>query len=163
MVHLHTVGGNARTSYGVYLNKGQIERAGWSNGDSLRITVVDDDFVLVTPEHMPTQQWVELYDSATAKKTVDEMTPVELIMLVDASEGDDGRRASSVTSLAPLGESGHRILVTNAVNRLQLSAGTDILRRVNLDVVILVPADRETESVKERIRTVLDVRESQTG
>jgi hypothetical protein len=58
MVKLHTVGGEADTSYGVYVNKGLIERVGWENGDSLRVTAVDQDIILVTPEQMPTEQWI---------------------------------------------------------------------------------------------------------
>ena len=132
MVQLHKVGGNAETSYGVYVNAGLIDTAGWENGDSLRITVVDHDLILVTPEQMPTEQWIELYDAATAGKTVDEMSPVEVVRLLDVTDGKDGRRPSSATSLAPLGDSGHRILVTNAAKRLQLLSGTGIRRRANL-------------------------------
>jgi hypothetical protein len=161
MVKLHKVGGNAKTSYGVYVNEGIINRAGWENGDSLRITVVDDDLILVTDEQMPTEQWVELYDAATARKTVDEMTPVELVRLLDVGDGDDGRRPSSVTSLAPLGDSGHRILITNAARRLQLVPGTGVARRANLGVVVLVPSTTETDEVNQRAGDVLDAREAQ--
>jgi hypothetical protein len=163
MVKLHTIGGKANTSFGIYVGKGLIERTGWENGDSLRITAVDDDLILVTPEQMPTEQWTALYNVATALKTIDEMSPAELVTLLDVSEGEDGRRPSSVTSLAPLGASGHRIVVTNAVHRLNLSTGSNILRRVGMDVVVLIPEDRETESVKQRVRDVLDVREGQMG
>jgi hypothetical protein len=163
MVKLHTVGGEADTSYGVYVNKGMIERVGWENGESLRVTAVDQDMILVTPEQMPTEQWIELYDTATALKGVDEMSPVELVTLLEVSEGKDGRRPSSVTSLAPLGASGHRIVITNAVNRLQLLPGSGINRRGTMDVVVLVPADRDTEDVKQRVRRVLDTRLKQMG
>mgnify|MGYP006270171005 CR=1 FL=1 len=161
MVQLHAVGGNANTSFGVYLNKSLIEQAGLANGDSLRITAVDDEFILVTPERMPLQQWIELYNSATSRQAVDEMTPAELVTLLEVGEGDDGRRPSSVTSLAPLGDSGHRILVTNAVARLQLPVGADIQRRAGPDIVVLVPIERQTDSVKQRVRDVLDTRASQ--
>jgi antitoxin component of MazEF toxin-antitoxin module len=163
MVKLHTVGGNASTSYGVYLSKRLIESAGWENGDSVRITTVDNDLILVTPEQMPTEQWMELYDAATARASVSEMAPADIINLLDISEGKDGRRPSSVTSIAPLGDSGHRILVTNAVNRLQLSTGTAIRRKANLDVIVLIPANRDSDDVKQRVRTILDTRESQLG
>jgi antitoxin component of MazEF toxin-antitoxin module len=161
MVQLHAVGGNANTSFGVYLNKSLIEQTGLANGDSLRVTAVDDEFILVTPERMPIQQWIELYNSATSRQTADEMTPAELVTLLEVAEGEDGRRPSSVTSLAPLGDSGHRILITNAVARLQLPVGADIQRRVGPDIVVLVPVERQTESVKQRIRDVLDTRASQ--
>jgi len=161
MVQLHTVGGNARTSFGVYLNNGQIERAGWENGDSLRITVVDRDLILVTRESMPTEQWVELYDAATAGKTVDELTPVELVRLLDVGDGEDGRRPSTVTSLAPLGESGHRILLTNAAKRLQLRAGAGIRRRADEGVVVLIPTSTATDEVDERANNVLKARGAQ--
>ena len=110
---------------------------------------------------MPTEQWVELYDAATARKTVDEMSPVELVRLLDVGDGDDGRRPSSVTSLAPLGDSGHRILITNAARRLQLVPGTGVARRANLGVVVLVPSTTETDEVNQRARDVLDAREAQ--
>lgn len=126
MVKLHTIGGKAKTSYGVYVGKGLIERVGWDNGHSLRVTAVEQDLILVTPEQMPTEQWIELYDEATPLKRVDEMSPTELVTLLEVSEGDDGRRASNLTSLAQLGASGHRIVITNAVNRLKLDLGETI-------------------------------------
>lgn len=161
MVQLHKVGGKAKTSYEVYLNQGLINRAGWQNGDSLRITVIDHDIVLVTREDMPTEQWIELYDTATAGKTVEELTPVELVRLLDVAEGEDGRRPSSVTSLAPLGESGHRILLTNAAKRLQLCPGTGIRRQANEGLVVLIPSPTATEEVNERAQDTLDTREAQ--
>jgi len=157
MVQLHKVSGNAETSYGVYLNAGLIDTAGWENKDSLHIAVVDDDLILVTPERMPTEQWIDLYDAATAGKTIDEMSPVKLVRLREVTNGEDGRRPSSTTSLAPLGDSGHRILVTNAAKRLQLTSGTDIRRRANLGVIVLIPAPTATDEVNERARAVLDV------
>jgi hypothetical protein len=161
MVQLHKVGGNAETSYGIYINETQIELAGWEDGDSLRITTIDDDLILVTREDMPTEQWIDLYDTATARKTVDEMSPVELVRLLDVTDGKDGRRPSTVTSLAPLGDSGHRILVTNAANRLQLLPGTGVRRRANLGVIVLIPIPTATEEVNKRAQAVLDTREAQ--
>jgi hypothetical protein len=161
MVQLHEVGGNAKTSYGVYVNKSLIDLAGWGNGDSLRITVVDNDLILVTPENMPTEQWIELYDEATAGKTVDELTAAKLVRLLNVTEGEDGRRPSSVTSLAPLGESGHRILLTNAAKRLQLGPGTGIRRRANEGVVMLIPSSTATDEVNERAENVLEARGEQ--
>lgn len=161
MVQLHEVGGNAKTSYGVYVGEGLIGLAGWENGDSLRITVVDRDLILVTRESMPTEQWIELYDAATAGKPVDELTPVELVRLLDVGEGEDGRRPSTVSSLAPLGDSGHRILLTNAAKRLQLRPGTGIRRRANDGVVVLIPAPTATDEVEERAKDVLDARGAQ--
>jgi hypothetical protein len=161
MVQLHEVGGNAKTSYGVYVGEGLIGLAGWENGDSLRITVVDRDLILVTRESMPTEQWIELYDAATAGKPVDELTPVELVRLLDVGEGEDGRRPSTVSSLAPLGDSGHRILLTNAAKRLQLRPGTSIRRRANDGVVVLIPAPTATDEVEERAKDVLDARGAQ--
>ena len=161
MVTLHEVGGNAKTSYGVYVNESLINLAGWEDGDSLRITVVDSELIIVTPEDMPTEQWVELYDAATAGKTVDELTPVELVRLLNVADGEDGRRPSSITSLAPLGESGHRILLTNAAKRLGLRPGTGIRRRANEGVVVLIPAPTDTDEVNERAQAVLDARETQ--
>ncbi|WP_255150363.1 hypothetical protein [Halorarius halobius] len=161
MVQLHEVGGNAKTSYGVYVSEGLIDLAGWENGDSLRITVVDRDLILVTRESMPTEQWIELYDAATAGRPVNELTPVELVRLLDVGEGEDGRRPSTVSSLAPLGDSGHRILLTNAAKRLQLRPGTGIQRRANDGVVVLIPAPTATEEVEERAKDVLDARGAQ--
>jgi len=161
MVQLHEVGGNAKTSYGVYVSEGLIDLAGWENGDSLRITVVDRDLILVTRESMPTDQWIELYDAATAGRPVNELTPVELVRLLDVGEGEDGRRPSTVSSLAPLGDSGHRILLTNAAKRLQLRPGTGIRRRANDGVVVLIPAPTATEEVEERTKDVLDARGAQ--
>jgi antitoxin component of MazEF toxin-antitoxin module len=161
MVQLHAVGGNANTSFGVYLNKRMIEKAGLENGDSLRITIVDDEYILVTPERMPIQQWMELYNSATSRRTIEEMTPAEVVTLLEVTEGEDGRRPSSVTSLSPLGDSGFRVLITNAVARLQLPVGADIRRWVGPDIVVLVPVERQTDNVKQRVRDVLDTRESQ--
>jgi len=161
MVTLHEVGGNAKTSYGVYVNESLINLAGWEDGDSLRITVVDSEHIIVTPEHMPTEQWVELYDAATAGKTVDELTPVELVRLLNVADGEDGRRPSSITSLAPLGESGHRILLTNAAKRLGLRPGTGIRRRANEGAVVLILAPTDTDEVNERAQAVLDARETQ--
>jgi hypothetical protein len=161
MVQLHEVGGNAKTSFGVYVNEALIDLAGWRNGDSLRITVVDYDLILVTSENMPTEQWIELYDEATAGKTVDELTPVELVGLLNVAEGEDGRRPSSVTSLAPLGDSGHRILLTNAARRLQLRPGTGIRRRANEGVVVLIPSSTATNGVNDRAQDVLDTRGAQ--
>jgi hypothetical protein len=161
MVQLHEVGGNAKTSYGVYVSEGLIDLAGWENGDSLRITVVDRDLILVTRESMPTEQWIELYDAATAGRPVNELTPVELVRLLDVGEGKDGRRPSTVSSLAPLGDSGHRILLTNAAKRLQLRPGTGIRRRANDGVVVLIPAPTATEEVEERAKDVLDARGAQ--
>lgn len=161
MVTLHEVGGNAKTSYGVYVNKSLIGLTGWENGDSLRITVVDRDLILVTHESMPTEQWIELYDAATAGKSVDELTPVELVRLLDVGDGEDGRRPSTVSSLAPLGDSGHRILLTNAANRLQLRQGTGIRRRVDVGVVVLIPALTATDEVDERADAVLKARGAQ--
>lgn len=152
MVQLHEVGGNAKTSYGVYVSKGLIDLAGWEDGDSLRITVVDHDLILVTRESMPTEQWVELYDAATAGKTVDELTPVELVRLLDVGDGEDGRRPSTVTSLAPLGESGHRILLTNAAKRLQLQPGAGIRRRADEGVVVLISTSTATDEVTRDIK-----------
>ena len=163
MVQLHEVGGNAKTSYGVYVSEGLIDLAGWENGDSLRITVVDRDLILVTRESMPTDQWIELYDAATTNETIDEMNPADLIKLRDFSDGSDGRRPSSVTSMSQLSDSGHRVLITNAVNRLQLSSNTSIRRRANLGVLVLIPPSIETEDVNERVRDILDKRESQLG
>jgi len=161
MVTLHEVGGNAKTSYGVYVNESLINLAGWEDGDSLRITVVDSELIIVTPEDMPTEQWVELYDAATAGKTVDELTPVELVRLLNVADGEDGRRPSSITSLAPLGESGHRILLTNAAKRLGLRPGTGIRRRANEGAVVLILAPTDTDEVNERAQAVLDARETQ--
>jgi len=161
MVTLHEVGGNAKTSYGVYVNESLINLAGWEDGDSLRITVVDSELIIVTPEDMPTEQWVELYDAATAGKTVDELTPVELVRLLNVADGEDGRRPSNITSLAPLGESGHRILLTNAAKRLELRPGTGIRRRANEGVVALIPTPTATDEVNERAQAVLDARETQ--
>jgi hypothetical protein len=163
MVQLHRVGGNAENSYGIYVNESLIQLTGWENGDSLRITAVDDDLIIVTSERMPTEQWVELYDAATARKTVDELSPVELVRLLDTTDGKDGRRPSNVTSLAPLGDSGHRILVTNAAKRLQLLPGTGIRRRANLGVVVLIPTSSATDEVNERAQAVLDDREEQVS
>jgi len=163
MVQLHEVGGNAKTSYGVYVSEGLIDLAGWENGDSLRITVVDRDLILVTRESMPTEQWIELYDAATAGRPVNELTPVELVRLLDVGEGEDGRRPSTVSSLAPLGDSGHRILLTNAAKRLQLRPGTGIRRRANEGVVVLIPAPTATEEVEERAKDVLDARGAQVS
>jgi len=161
MVQLHEVGGNAKTSYGVYVSEGLIDLAGWENGDSLRITVVDNDLILVTRENMPTEQWIELYDTATAGKTVDVLSPVELVRLLDVGEGEDGRRPSTVTSLAPLGDSGHRILLTNAAKRLQLRPGVGIRRKANEGVVVLIPAAKATDEVDERADDVLKARGAQ--
>ena len=161
MVQLHTVGGNAKTSYGIYVNSSLVDDTGWENGDCLRITVVDRELILVTHEQMPVDQWIELYDAATANETIDEMDPADLVKLRDFSDGSDGRRPSSVTSLSQLSDSGHRVLVTNAVNRLQLSSNTSIHRRTNLGVLVLSPASIETEDVNKRVRGVLDKRESQ--
>jgi len=163
MVQLHEVGGNAKTSYGVYVSEGLIDLAGWENGDSLRITVVDRDLILVTRESMPTEQWIELYNAATAGRPVNELTPVELVRLLDVGEGEDGRRPSTVSSLAPLGDSGHRILLTNAAKRLQLRPGTGIRRRANEGVVVLIPAPTATEEVEERAKDVLDARGAQVS
>ena len=161
MVQLHEVGGNAKTSYGVYVSEGLIDLAGWENGDSLRITVVNRDLILVTRESMPTEQWIELYDAATAGKTVDELTPAELVRLLDVGDGEDGRRPSTVSSLAPLGDSGHRILLTSAANRLQLHPGTRIRRRVDEGVAVLIPAPTATDEVHERADNVLKARGAQ--
>jgi hypothetical protein len=161
MVKVHEVGGNAKTSYGVYVNKALIDLAGWENGDSLRITVVDRDLILVTRESIPTEQWIELYDAATAGKTVDELTPVELVRLLDVGDGEDGRRPSTMTSLAPLGESGHRILLTNAAKRLQLRPGAGIRRRADEGVVVLIPTSTATDEVDERANNVLTARGAQ--
>jgi len=161
MVKVHEVGGNAKTSYGVYVNKALIDLAGWENGDSLRITVVDRDLILVTRESIPTEQWIELYDAATAGKTVDELTPVELVRLLDVGDGEDGRRPSTMTSLAPLGESGHRILLTNAAKRLQLRPGAGIRRRADEGVVVLIPTSTATDEVDERANNVLKARGAQ--
>jgi len=163
MVQLHEVGGNAKTSYGVYVSEGLIGLAGWENGDSLRITVVDRDLILVTRESVPTEQWIELYNAATAGRPVNELTPVELVRLLDVGEGEDGRRPSTVSSLAPLGDSGHRILLTNAAKRLQLRPGTGIRRRANEGVVVLIPAPTATEEVEERAKDVLDARGAQVS
>jgi hypothetical protein len=163
MVKLHTIGGKAKTSYGVYVSKGLIERVGWDNSHSLRVTAVEQDLILITPEQMPTEQWIELYDVATPLKRVDEMSPTELITLLEVSEGEDGRRPSNLTSLAQLGASGHRIVITNAVNRLELDPGEAINREVGMDVVVLVPEKKGTESVKQRVRDVLDVRAAQVS
>lgn len=143
------------------MSEGLIDLAGWENGDSLRITVVDRDLILVTRESMPTDQWIELYDAATAGRPVNELTPVELVRLLDVGEGEDGRRPSTVSSLAPLGDSGHRILLTNAAKRLQLRPGTGIRRRANDGVVVLIPAPTATEEVEERTKDVLDARGAQ--
>ena len=143
------------------MSEGLIDLAGWENGDSLRITVVDRDLILVTRESMPTDQWIELYDAATAGRPVNELTPVELVRLLDVGEGEDGRRPSTVSSLAPLGDSGHRILLTNAAKRLQLRPGTGIRRRANEGVVVLIPAPTATEEVEERTKDVLDARGAQ--
>lgn len=161
MVTLHEVGGNAKTSYGVYVNESLIDLTGWENGDSLRITVVDRDLILVTRESMPTEQWIELYDAATAGKVVDELTPVELVKLLEVGDGEDGRRPSAVSSLAPLGDSGHRILLTAAAKRLRLRPGTGIRRRANDGVVVLIPTPMATDEVIERVTAVLDVRGAQ--
>jgi hypothetical protein len=161
MVKVHEVGGNAKTSYGVYVNKALIDLAGWENGDSLRITVVDRDLILVTRESIPTEQWIELYDAATAGKTVDELTPVELVRLLDVGDGEDGRRPSTMTSLAPLGESGHRILLTNAAKRLQLRPGAGIRRRADEGVIVLIPTSTATDEVDERANNVLTARGAQ--
>ncbi|WP_257300797.1 hypothetical protein [Haloarchaeobius sp. FL176] len=161
MVQLHKVSGNAKTSYGVYVNKALIDLAGWEDGDSLRITVIDHDLILVTRESMPTEQWIELYDAGTTGKTMDELTPVELVRLLDVGEGEDGRRPSTVSSLAPLGGSGHRILLTNAAKRLQLHAGTGIRRRANEGVVVLIPTPTATDEVNKRAKDVLDARGAQ--
>lgn len=163
MVKIHKVGGNAKTSYGVYVNSSLVDNTGWENGDSLRITVVDGELILVTHEQMPVDQWIELYDAVTTNETIDEMDPADLIKLRDFSDGSDGRRPSSVTSLSQLSDSGHRVLITNAVNRLQLSSDTSIRRRTNLGVLVLIPASIETEDVNERVRDILDKRESQLG
>ena len=161
MVKVHEVGGNAKTSYGVYVNKALIDLAGWENGDSLRITVVDRDLILVTRESIPTEQWIELYDAATAGKTVDELTPVELVRLLDVGDGEDGRRPSTMTSLAPLGESGHRILLTNAAKRLQLRPGAGIRRRADEGVVVLIPTSTATDEFDARANNVLTARGAQ--
>lgn len=158
MVRLHKVGGNAKTSFGIYVSESLIDLTGWENGDSLRITVVDNDLVLVTRESMPTEQWIALYDAATAGKTVDELTPVELVRLLDVGDGEDGRRPSTVTSLAPLGDSGHRILLTNAAKRLELRQGTSIRRRANKGVVVLIPTPTATDEINERADDVLKAR-----
>ena len=163
MVKIHKVGGNAKTSYGVYVNSSLVDNTGWENGDSLRITVVDGELILVTHEQMPVDQWIELYDAATTNETIDEMDPADLIKLRDFSDGSDGRRPSSVTSMSQLSDSGHRVLITNAVNRLQLSSNTSIRRRANLGVLVLIPPSIETEDVNERVRDILDKRESQLG
>ena len=163
MVKIHKVGGNAKTSYGVYVNSSLVDDTGWENGDTLRITVVDGELILVTHEQMPVDQWIELYDAATTNETIDEMNPADLIKLRDFSDGSDGRRPSSVTSMSQLSDSGHRVLITNAVNRLQLSSNTSIRRRANLGVLVLIPASIETEDVNERVRDILDKRESQLG
>lgn len=138
-----------------------IDLAGWENGDSLRVAVVDNDLILVTRENMPTEQWVELYDAATAGRPVDELTPVELVRLLDVGDGEDGRRPSTVSSLAPLGDSGHRILLTAAAKRLRLHLGTGIRRRANEGVVVLIPTPTATDEVNERTTAVLDARASQ--
>jgi hypothetical protein len=161
MVRLHEVGGNAKTSYGAYMSASLIDLAGWENGDSLRVAVVDNDLILVTRENMPTEQWVELYDAATAGRPVDELTPVELVRLLDVGDGEDGRRPSTVSSLAPLGDSGHRILLTAAAKRLRLHLGTGIRRRANEGVVVLIPTPTATDEVNERTTAVLDARASQ--
>lgn len=163
MVQLHIVGGNAKTSYGIYMNSSLVDDTGWETGDSLRITVVDGELVLVTHEQMPVNQWIELYDAATTNEKINEMDPADLIKLRDFSEGSDGRRPSSVTSLSRLSDSGHRVLVTNAVHRLKLTSNSTIRRQANLGVLVLVPASIETEDVNERVRDILDKRESQLG
>ena len=163
MVKIHKVGGNAKTSYGVYVNSSLVDDTGWENGDSLRITVVDGELILVTHEQMPVNQWIELYDAATTNEKIDEMDPADLIKLRDFSDGSDGRRPSSVTSMSQLSDSGHRVLITNAVNRLQLSSNTSIRRRANLGVLVLIPPSIETEDGDERVRDVLDKRKSQLG
>ena len=143
------------------MSEGLIDLAGWENGDSLRITVVDRDLILVTRESMPTEQWIELYDASTAGKAVDELTPAELVRLLDVGDGEDGRRPSTVSSLAPLGDSGHRILLTSAANRLQLHPGTRIRRRVDEGVAVLIPAPTATDEVHERADNVLKARGAQ--
>jgi len=163
MVQLHIVGGNAKTSYGIYINSSLLDDTGWETSDSLRITVVDGELILVTHEQMPVNQWIELYDAATTNETINEMDPADLIKLRDFSDGSDGRRPSSVTSLSRLSDSGHRVLVTNAVHRLRLTANTAIRRQANLGVLVLIPASIETEDVNERVRDILDKRESQLG
>ena len=72
-----------------------------------------------------------------------------------------GRRPSNVTSLSPLGDSGHRILITNAAKRLQLRPGTNVCRRANLDVIVLIPEPAATETTEKRAQDVLDARETQ--
>ena len=161
MVKLHKVGGNAETSYGIYVNRSLIDLTSWENGDSLRITVVDNDLILVTAERMPTKQWIELYNAATGGKHVEELAPDDLIKLLDTADGEDGRRPSNVTSLSSLGDSGHRILITNAAKRLQLRPGTNVRRRANLDVIVLIPEPTATETVEKRAQDVLDARETQ--
>ena len=63
------------------------------------------------------------------------MVSTEFVTLLEVSEGDDGRRASNLTSLAQLGASGHRIVITNALNRLKLDPGETINREIGMDVV----------------------------
>lgn len=157
MVRIHCVGGNAKTSYGVYMSATLIDRAGWENGDSLRITAVDSDIILITHEQMSTERWIEVYNVVTRGKTVEQMNPDELVQLLAATEGDDGRRPSSVTSLAPLGEAGHRILITNAVRRLELQPGDRVHRRSENGVVVLVSTSKLTDEVRKRIEKVLAV------
>ncbi|GAB7093447.1 hypothetical protein JCM30237_05990 [Halolamina litorea] len=157
MVRIHSVGGNAKSSYGVYMSAALINRAKWVNGDSLRITAVDPDIILITHEQMSTERWIELYNAATRGRPVEQMNPAELVQLLAATEGDDGRRPSSVTSLAPLGEAGHRILITDAAKRLELEPGDRVHRRSENGVVVIVPTSKLTDEVKKRIEKVLAV------
>lgn len=161
MVQLHSVGGNAETSYGIYVSKALIEATGWKTSDSLRITAIDDNLILVTLEEMPIQDWIELYDTATAQKTVDEMSPADLVRLLNTTEGKDGRRPSTVTSLSPLGDSGYRILVTNAAKRLRLPLGTDVHRRASSGVMLLIATPTVSKELAERVKNVLKVRGAQ--
>ena len=58
------------------------------------------------------------------------MAPAELITALEVAQGEGGRRQSSITSLALIGDLGHCILITNAVARLQLPFGDDIQRQM---------------------------------
>ena len=122
---------------------------------------MDPDLILVTSEHLPTEQWVGLYNTDTVGKTIDELAPAELVQLLDIVDEEDGRRPSSVTSLAPFGGSGHRILVTNTVNRLDLSVGMNVSRRAESGIAVPSVTKTETEYTKDRVDAILNTRVSQ--
>ena len=89
------------------------------------------------------------------------MSPADLVRLLDTTEGKDGRRPSTVTSLSPLGDSGYRILVTNAAKRLRLPLGTDVHRRASSGVMLLVATPTVSKELAERVKNVLKVRGAQ--